>query len=221
MQKVAILGAGGFGREVLDIFLACNRVSDQYEILGFIDDDRSLKGKELNGYPVLGDFEWFASVDRDSIRVICGIGSPSTRRKVVFKALQRGLQFCNVVHPSAVITPFVSLGTGVVIAAGCIFTNQIGLGDHVHVNLDCTIGHDCVIDDVCTLAPGVHVSGNVRIGVGCEVGTGAVILQDLTIGAWSVMGAGCVVTKDMPDNILAVGAPAKVIRTRLPGWHEK
>jgi len=64
MQQVAILGAGGFGRELLDIFLACNTVSDQYQILGFIDDDLSLKGKELNGYPVLGDFEWFSSVDR-------------------------------------------------------------------------------------------------------------------------------------------------------------
>jgi sugar O-acyltransferase (sialic acid O-acetyltransferase NeuD family) len=219
MQKVVILGAGGFAREVLDIFLVQREPAKQYEIIGFIDENPAMKGKELNGYPVLGSFDWFSSNDKNSIRVICGIGNPVTRRKVVRKALDIGLQFCNIIHPTAVLTPFVSIGTGVIITAGCIFTNRIKVGDHVHINLDCTIGHDSVIEDFCTVNPGVHISGNVHIRTGCDVGTGTTIIQGITIGEWSITGAGCVITKDVPPNVTIVGVPGKVIKTRNEEWY--
>ena len=220
MQRVAILGAGGHAREVLDIFLACNTVSSTYDILGFIDDNRAMHGKELNGFPVLGDFDWFESADKASVRLICAIGNPVTRRKMVQKAASRELEFCNVIHPTAVVTPFVTYGKGVVITAGCIFTNQIKVGDHVYFNLDCTISHDCIIGDYCNINPGVHISGNVHIKPGCEIGTGAAIIQEVTIGEWTTVGAGAVVTQDIPANVTAVGIPAKVIKTREEGWHE-
>jgi len=221
MQRVAILGGGGLAREVLDIFLACNAISGKYDILGFIDENPATHGKELNGYPVLGDFDWFESADKTSIRLICAIGNPATRRKVVQKAASRGLEFCSVIHPTAVVTPFVTFGEGVVITAGCIFTNQIKVGDHVYVNLDCTIGHDCIIEDYCNINPGVHISGNVHIKPGCEIGTGAAIIQGVTIGEWAIVGAGAVVARDIPANVTAVGIPAKVIKTRNEGWHER
>ena len=220
-MQVVILGAGGFAREVLDILMARNAISSQYEILGFIDENADRWGRVLNGYPVLGGFEWFGTRDRAQIRAICGIGNPAVRRKLVQKALALGLRFCTVVHPTAVLTPFVELGEGVVVTAGCIFTNQIKVGNHVHVNLDCTIGHDVIVEDFCTVAPGVHVSGNVHIKTGCDIGTGAVIIQGITIGEWSIVGAGAVVTKDIPANTTAVGVPAKVIKEREPGWHER
>ncbi len=221
MQKVVILGAGGFAREVLDIFMARNSISPEFEILGFIDENPDHWGIMLNGYPVLGGFEWFDTIDKAEIRVICGVGNPAVRRKLVRKAAARGLQFCNIIHPTAVLTPFVKLGEGVVVTAGCIFTNQIKVGNHVHINLDCTIGHDCVIEDFCTIAPGVHISGNVHIKAGCDIGTGAVIIQGVTIGEWSIVGAGAVVTRDIPANTTSVGVPAKVIKEREPGWYEQ
>jgi sugar O-acyltransferase (sialic acid O-acetyltransferase NeuD family) len=221
MQKVVILGAGGFAREVLDIFMAQNAVSPQYEILGFIDENPDHWNIMLNGYPVLGGFDWFDTQDKADIRVICGVGNPAVRRKLVQKASNLGLHFCSVIHPTAVLTPFVELGEGVVVTAGCIFTNRIKVGNHVHVNLDCTIGHDVIIEDFCTIAPGVHVSGNVRIKTGCDIGTGTVIIQGITIGEWSIVGAGAVVTKDIPANTTAVGIPAKVIKERETGWYER
>lgn len=221
MQKIAILGAGGFAREVLDIFMARNAISPQYEILGFIDEDPDHWGMMLNGYPVLGGFDWFDTRDKAEIEVICGIGNPAVRRKLVRKAAALGLRFCSIIHPMAVLTPFVQLEEGVVVTAGCIFTNQIKVGNHVHVNLDCTIGHDCIIEDFCTLAPGVHVSGNVHIETGCDIGTGAAIIQAIMIGEWSIVGAGAVVTKDIPADSTSVGVPAKVIKEREPGWHEQ
>jgi serine acetyltransferase len=115
----------------------------------------------------------------------------------------------------------VSIGLGVVIGAGSILTNQITIGNHVHINLDCTIGHDVIVNDFVTLSPGVHVSGNVVFGPGCYVGTGANILEKLQIAEWSIVGGGCTVTKNVPANSTVVGVPGQVIKTRDAGWHLK
>jgi len=216
MQSIVILGAGGFGREVLDILIAQNKISKKWKILGFIDENLELEGKVLNGYPVLGSFEWFsrarAQADTKGVRVVCAIGDNISKKKVVKKATSLGLKFVNVVHPTVVITDFVALGDGVIICAGCILTNQITIGNHVIINLDVTIGHDTVIEDFCTLAPGVHVSGRNKIGEGTNIGTGAVTIQGITIGRWSVIGAGAVVARDIPDKVVAVGVPARPIK---------
>ena len=188
MRRVVILGAGGLAREVADVILACNAHGPQhYQLLGFIDENPANHGKALNGFRVLGDFSWFDAVDISQMYAVAGVGSPASKRKMVNKAAARGLRFCNLTHPTAVVTPFITLGVGVVITAGCILTNQITLGDHVFVNLSCTIGHDAVIDDFCNMNPGVHVSGNIRLEPGCDVGTGAAIIQGLTIGHWSIV----------------------------------
>jgi sugar O-acyltransferase (sialic acid O-acetyltransferase NeuD family) len=212
MQSIVILGAGGFGREVLDIIIAQNKVSKRWEILGFVDENTELKGKVLNGYPVLGSFDWFSKIDLKEIRVVCAIGDNISKKKVVEKAKGVGLRFANVVHPSVIMTEFVTLGEGVIICAGCILTNQITIGNHVIINLDVTIGHDSIIEDFCTLSPGVHISGRNKIGEGANVGTGAVTIQGITIGRWSIIGAGAVVAQDIPDKVVAVGVPAKPIK---------
>lgn len=214
MKRVVIIGAGGLAREVADIFAACNQVRQEYEIVGFIDENPASHGAALNGFPVLGDLSWFDGVDKTKICVITGIGNPVSRRKVVDKALKQSLQFCNVIHPTAVVTPFITYGVGLVITAGCVLTNQIVIGNHVYLNLDCTVGHDTTIDAFCNINPGVHISGYVHLETGCEIGTGAAIIQGVTIGKWSIVGAGAVVTADLPANVTAVGVPAKVIKTR-------
>lgn len=212
MQSVAILGAGGFGREVLDILIAQNKISKKWKILGFIDEDPKLKGKVLNGYPVLGSFDWFSKTDQHKISVVCAIGDNVSKKKVVDKAKNLGLKFANVIHPTVTMTEFVTLGEGVIICAGCILTNQITIRNHVIINLDVTIGHDAIIEDYCTLSPGVHISGKNKICEGANIGTGAVTIQGITIGRWSIVGAGAVAVQDIPDRVVAVGTPAKPIK---------
>jgi len=218
ITKVAILGAGGFAREVLDVFDAVNAATPTYDVLGFIvDADYGQVGRVIHDKPVLGDLDWF-SRNRD-VAAICGVGAPEIRYRMIARANAVDVEYCSVVHPNAVRTRWLTMGVGVVITAACVLTNQITIGNHVQVNLDCTIGHDAVLEDFVTLAPGVHVSGNVTLGEGCYVGTGANIIEKRRLGAWSVIGAGATVVRDIPDNVTAVGTPAAVVKQRESGWH--
>jgi sugar O-acyltransferase (sialic acid O-acetyltransferase NeuD family) len=218
-RKVVILGAGGFAREVLDVFDACNAVGDEFDVLGFVvDPEYLLPGVLVNGRPVLGDFSWLRTHAQE-VEAICAVGAPEIRRRMVDKALGAEVRFCSVVHPAALVTRWVTLGEGSIITAGCVLTNQIRIGSNVIVNLDCTVGHDVAVGDFVTLAPGVHVSGNVRLEEGANIGTGACIIEKVHVGAWSVVGAGSVVIRDVPANTTAVGVPARVVKERPAGWH--
>jgi sugar O-acyltransferase (sialic acid O-acetyltransferase NeuD family) len=220
ITPVVIIGAGGFAREVLDIFDAINAQEPQFEVLGYIVQPAfGSPGQLINDRPILGDFDWLAERSQ-AVKAICAVGAPETRFRLIREASKHGVHFCNAIHPSAIMTKWIEIAEGVVITAGCILTNQIKIGNHVHINLDCTIGHDARIDDFSTLAPGVHVSGNVHLQSGCYIGTGANIIEKITVGAWSIIGAGSTIISDVPPNTTVVGVPGKVIKTRPEGWHE-
>lgn len=216
MEGIVILGAGGLAREVLDVINAINVKQSDFpmKVLGFIDENPGMHGKNLNGYPVLGGFDWFSKVDVTQIKAICGIGNNEARKKVTEKAEKLGVEFINVVHPNAQMGYDVRLGRGIVICAGVILTCNIKIGNHVYINLDCTVGHDSILEDYVNLAPSVNVSGNCRLLEGAHIFTNAVIIPPVTIGKWSIIGAGAVVLKDIPDYAVAVGAPASVIKSR-------
>lgn len=219
MKSVAIIGAGGFARELLDVIDAVNQEKPQYEVLGYVVDPQyGAPGTVINEKPILGGIDWLSRRSKDTL-VICGVGPSHHRYHLVKRAEAVGCRFFSLVHPTAVLTRWIQLGQGVVITAGCILTNQIHIGNHVQVNLDCTIGHDAILEDFVTLAPGVHVSGNVTLEAGAYVGTGANIIEKRKIGRWSTVGAGSVVVKDVPANTTVVGTPARVIKERKDGWH--
>jgi sugar O-acyltransferase (sialic acid O-acetyltransferase NeuD family) len=188
IEQVVIIGAGGFGREVQDIFEACNDVTPQYDILGYlVDKQYGMPGTIINDLPVLGDIDWLEK--HKDVHVICAVGAPHLRQQLIQRVDAVGVSYCNIKHPNAAMTKRVLLGHGVVITAGCIMTNNIKIGSHVHINLDCTVGHDVVLEDFVTLSPGVHVSGNVTIKEGCYIGTGANIIEKVEIGEWSIVGS--------------------------------
>lgn len=220
-KPVVIIGAGGFGREVLDVIDAVNQVKPQYEVLGYVVDSQyGAPGTIVNDCPILGGYDWLENRHKD-VLVICGVGPTHHRLQLIRRAETIGCTFFSAIHPNALLTKWVKIGVGVVITAGSILTNQIHIGNHVHVNLDCTIGHDVIIDDFVTLSPGVHISGNVRIKEGAYIGTGANTIEKLTIGEWSTVGAGSTIVKDVPSNTTVVGVPGKVIKTKENNWHLK
>jgi sugar O-acyltransferase (sialic acid O-acetyltransferase NeuD family) len=214
MTDIIILGAGGFAKEVLFLIEDKNKVSarTEFNVKAFSEDNSKRVGELLNGVPII-DTKEIEDWDRDSIKLICAIGDP-IRRSLIERFKNRGFEFCSVIHPSVISSQYVNVGEGSIICAGNILTTQVAIGKHVIVNLDCTIGHDVIIEDYCTISPGVHISGRVHIKQQTYIGTGSAIIERLNIGKNSVIGAGAVVTKDIPDNVVAVGMPAKVIKRR-------
>lgn len=210
MRKLFIYGSGGFAREV-----AWLAQETGFQVVGFIDDNPDKIGSLINGIMVLSLED--ASAFVPEVSVVIAVGSPQTREKLYLKASNVGFSFTTLVHPRVEMSKFVEMGEGTVIAAGSILTTNITLGKHVQINLDCTIGHDVVMEDFATLAPGVHVSGWVRIGKRAYIGTGAVIIngregEPIVIGDDAIVGAGAVVTRSVPPATTVVGVPAKPLQ---------
>jgi sugar O-acyltransferase (sialic acid O-acetyltransferase NeuD family) len=212
VKKIAIYGAGGFARETAWLVQSCSEESIKYEVVCFIDDNEASHGTFLNGIPVISLEN--ARSQFPGAKIVTAVGAPKTRLKLVEKAVLAGFEFETIIHPRVERSEWVEIGLGTVICAGNILTVNITLGQHVQINLDCTIGHDVKMDDYTTLAPGVHVSGWVHFGKRVYVGTGAVIIngskdKPIIIGDDAIVGAGGCVTKSVPANTTVVGVPAK------------
>ncbi len=212
MKKLVIIGASGFGREVAWLVERINEKEMTWEILGFLDDNIDMIGKSINGYSVLGTID---NIDTYSHAFfVCAIGSSKVRESIIkrIKDINPEIQYATLIDPSVEMSPLVNIGEGTIICAHTIITVNIQIGCHVIINLDCTIGHDAVLQDYVTLYPSVNVSGITNIGHAVELGTGMQIIQGKTIGDHSIVGAGAVVVKDIPARCTAVGSPAKPIK---------
>lgn len=217
---LVVYGAGGFSREVAQLVRDINREQSRWNLLGFLSDDRGTWGANVADGPILGGNEWLA--DRAGrIAVALGLGSPAVKARVVRALGGLRVAFPQLIHPSVHRSSRFDFGPGAIITAGSIVMTDVRLGAMVTINLGCTLGHDCHVDDFATIAPGANLSGHVRVGEGSDIGTGAAIIQGVSVGAWSVVGAGAAVVRDLPPNCTAVGVPAKVIKQREPGWHER
>lgn len=117
MKSVVIVSAGGFGREVVEIFKAQNNITKTWDILGFVDEDKQLHGKILNGYPVLGGLDWLREHNNSNLGCVCAIGTCETRKQVVEKLVAIGVKFHNAIHPSVIMSEFVELGHDVIMAS--------------------------------------------------------------------------------------------------------
>jgi len=226
-EKIAIYGASGFGREVALLSDTCAAGGTAGQVVCFIDDDAAKHGECLNEIPVMGLEE--ASRRHPEALVVGGVGVPAVRERLMDKAAEVGFSFKTLIHPRVEMSRWIEIGEGTVICAGNILTTNIVLGRHVQINLDCTIGHDVIMGDYATLAPGVHVSGYVHIGKRAYIGTGAVIIngiqeKPLVIGDDVVVGAGSCVTKSITYGTWG-GVPARPlhkprfsIRRFQPDW---
>lgn len=208
-----IIGSGGFAKEVLRLLLD---TKNEFIFKGFIDYNP--KAGEVFAdskyYPVLDEniFLSDSSLKRVATAVFIGIGEPKKNIEVLKKF--QGFKFPNLIHPSFVgSSDSIVFGQGNIITAGCVFTVDIKVGSFNIFNLNTTVGHDTEIGSFNVMNPGVSLSGGVKIGDGILLGANSTVLQYLKIGDNSILGAGAVLTKDLDPNSLAVGVPAKVIKS--------
>lgn len=211
LKDIAIFGVGGFGREVLALIKDINKISPTWNIVGFFDDGYE-KGVMVNGFPNLGKTEDLNKWETP-ISLAVSIGSPIIKKKILDKITNPLVDYPTLIHPSVWIgdKEFVEIGKGCIICAGNLITTNIKIEDFVILNLGCTVGHDTVIKNYAAFMPSVNISGEVTIGEGVYVGTGAKIINQLEIGEYTIVGAGAVVAKNLPAHCTAVGVPAKPI----------
>lgn len=205
MKNIVIVGKGGFAHEVEWLIERINQKRPTWNFKGFIDKDTSKD-------EVFGNDEFLLNFENE-IYVAIGIGSSDIREKIYNLYKQNSnLKFPNLIDPSVLHSDKVQFGEGNIVCAGTILTVNINIGNCNIFNLNCTVGHDTIIDDFVTVNPNVNISGNVHISRGCNIGTGTQIIQGMYIGEKTVIGAGAVVNKELPGNCVAVGIPVKVIK---------
>lgn len=212
MRRIAIVGAGGFARELRwllsEIATDPNRTYEPFEVAGFLVSDRAKLGPRDS--EVLGEFDWLDSNRVDALAM--GIGTPAARVKIAeeLKARFPHLEWPAVVHPSVRFDKKTcQLAEGVVLCAGVAATVNIKFEAFSMVDLLCTIGHEARIGFGSALYRSANISGGVQVGKGVLVGTGAQILQYLRVGDYATIGAGAVVSKNVEPETTVVGIPAK------------
>lgn len=207
IPDIAIIGAGGLGKETAVLVNQINKYKKSWNLIGFFDDGFPV-GSKILSLPVLGPIKSLNGI-RKSLHIIIAIGDPLVKASIIRNIRNPKLNFPVLIHPFAVLGQQIKLGEGSVITAGCVLTADIEIGRHVLVNLNSTIGHDVNVGDYSSIMPGAHLSGFVRVGKSVFIGTGASVLQHLTIEDGAIVGAGAVVTKPVKKNKTVIGVPAR------------
>lgn len=190
-----LYGASGHAKVIIDILRANNET-----IEALFDDNESVTS--LLDYPVLRSTEVRGEL-------IISIGNNRVRQKV---AESLSVEFGRAIHPSAVVSKESRIEVGSVVMQGTIIQSGVQIGKHVIINSGASVDHECVIGDYVHVSPHCTLCGNVTIGEGAWIGAGTTVIPGVKIGKWSVIGAGSVVTKDVPDHVLAVGNRCKIIK---------
>ena len=203
---LGIYGSGGCGREVRDIA----ELLGTWKEIVFIDDiaeEGMFKGIERMSFR-----SFIQRYNPKSALVIIAVGEPKDREDLYNKVKEKGYSFANVIHPLAWISPLAKLGQGILIKAWAVISCDTIVEDNVRIETFVVVGHDCIVRRGCQLSPNVTMGGRSEIGSGTYIGINVPIKEDIRIGAGSVVGMGSVVLRDIPDNVIALGNPARAMK---------
>jgi sugar O-acyltransferase (sialic acid O-acetyltransferase NeuD family) len=206
-----IFGGGGHAKSVIEAV----RKTGAFEIPGILDSNPNLRDHTVRGVAVVDDLTR-DTVTRHQVRhAVIAIGDNRTRERIAGD-LHEFVTWPAVIDPRAIMISEFMPGEGTVVVAGSIVQPDARIGRHAILGTACTIAHDCTIGDYAHIGPGCDLGGEVEIGEGTLVGIGATVMRGRRVGKWSIIGAGAVVVEDIPDNSVAIGVPAKVVRAVVP-----
>ena len=211
-EPVVLIGAGQHCRVVLYNM----RAQGAYTPACILDADERHWGDCVDGVSVVGGYD-ARTLERvreeyGTKRFFISFGAMKLRKKTYEYMLEQGWEPVTIIHPDAVISPAAKIGRGVLIECGCLITPNPVIGDNVVVNTGSQVNHDNIVEDHVYIASGVILSGGVTIGENTLLDDGVIVSLGRSVGKNSLIGAGGVVTKDMPEGIIAYGNPARIIR---------
>jgi len=211
-KKIVLIGGGGHCKVVISIL----KKLDNFEIAGIVDINKA--GSLISGIKIIGTDDDLKDIYKSGIQnalITVGSTKDNIKRYRLFNmAREIGYKFPVIISPEAIVDESVKIDEGTVIMPGSIINIDSFIGKNCIVNTGAIIEHDCKIGNHCHIAPGVHISGAVNIGELNFLGIGVTIIQEIKIGKNVTIGAGSVVIKDIPNNVIAVGNPAKIIKSK-------
>ncbi len=208
-KRCVIVGAGGHGRVVLDILLAAGI----YDVVGFLDSNRAIHGRRMDGQPILGDLARLEALAAEGpLGAVVAIGDNGVRRSFAEQIEAKGVELLNAIHPSANLARNVTLGRNLVIAAGALVCAHCQIGDSTILNTGCIVDHESRIGNAVHICPGARLAGRVIVDSGAFIGIGSTIIHCVRIGSEAVVGAGAVVIRDVDPMMTVVGVPARPIK---------
>ncbi|MCB1886729.1 MAG: hypothetical protein KDH20_03880 [Rhodocyclaceae bacterium] len=208
MIDLFIIGAGGFGREVLDTVVQFNAVTPTYRVRGFIDDTMPA-GTVVNGVAVAGDIAHLASLP-DTPHALLAIADPVAKRRIV-EATRHRVHFETLIHPTCLVSPFAHIGAGAIIQGYSLVAANARVGEHVTINAHSGVGHDAVVGPFCSIMSFCDLAGGSSVGELTFAGSGVKVLPKIRVADASFLCGGAIIMKDVPTSAKMIGNPARPI----------
>lgn len=203
-RKLIIIGAGGYAKSVLD---SVNY--DLYEFVGFIDE--RFERNEHLGYKVLAH-NLDNIKEKNSYCYFIAIGDNAKRKKWFDRLEENSLEIINIIDKSAIVSKMAKIGKGCFVGKMAIVNSCATIGDNTVINTKSLVEHGCTVGKHANISTNTTINGDVVVGEGTVLYSGVTVIGQRLVGDWSVVGAGAIVTKNIPNNVVAVGIPAKVIK---------
>ncbi len=215
LKRLIIIGAGGFGREVLEYSLDVleTKRNMQWYIGGFIDDNLEQLKDYNQDYHILGTIKDHKISDKNVY--ICAIADPKIKAKICMDFRNRGASFINIIHPLARVGRNCKIGVGNIICPNACMTTDVKLGDFILINCHTNCGHDSIIGDFSTVSPFCDITGFAKLEQGVFLGSHVSVCPSVNIGSFAKIGAGATVISNIQANCTAVGVPAKIVKNYI------
>lgn len=211
MKDLIIIGAGGFGRELLSYAIDIMQTGEcDWKVKGFIDDNLNAFNGIDTGYPIVGTIS--EHIIEENTVYTCAIGDGKTRMEIGRNFQDKGAEFINFIHPTAKIRERVKMGVGNIFCPNSGVNPDVTIGDFVLLNSNSVLAHDCIIGDGCSLMGGNSVNGNCILGKCVFMGANSIIIPDRKIDDYAKISAGAVVFTNVKSKKTVIGNPAMVLK---------